>query len=444
MERSELIKLINDDKNIVFETNFLNYLKSESLIDFRNNVNLVQSINSSLELEDKVDKYYDELISQFNIDTQMFNDYNNIFELLKVGNIEGLASYQWDIFFMNSSLIGKLGDFLDVKSMLINDEEALTNYLLDISNKKLSEIIVDRLFKDNYYNVMINIREMIRYNQSLPDNEKILDNGLIKFYNDILNIDKISCNDRIKLYNGLKDKNISSMFYQQLRDLKDLSYKKMNNSMIKLNEHPDFKNKRLSKKYGLDIYDLRNQEYVMLISVYKKHNDETAKSFDCYSLISNENTAFYSDDNTFYRDNDTFIYGYNSFNPEYVVHVFENDSGTQDKKYDIFNSGSDKVNRVMSTEELITNDKEHNEINILNSWDEKVGYTRSKPDFLVVLKKITKREIEESKRLNIPIVVINPKVLEKKKENAVLYRDVLDDYTNNNSSFIEEKRRSSR
>ena len=40
-------------------------LKSESLIDFRDKINLVQSISPTLELEDKVNAYLDELINQF-------------------------------------------------------------------------------------------------------------------------------------------------------------------------------------------------------------------------------------------------------------------------------------------------------------------------------------------------------------------------------------------
>ena len=82
-----------------------------------------------------------------------------------------------------------------------------------MTNKKISEITVDALFADNIYNVWINIKEMFRFNGKLPENKKILDNDKIKFYEMILNIDNVSCTDKIKLYHSLKEKNISTMFY---------------------------------------------------------------------------------------------------------------------------------------------------------------------------------------------------------------------------------------
>ena len=39
------------------------------------------------------------------------------------------------------------------------------------TSKKISEVVIDALFSDNIYNVWINIREMIRYNNKLDKND---------------------------------------------------------------------------------------------------------------------------------------------------------------------------------------------------------------------------------------------------------------------------------
>ena len=50
-----------------------------------------------------------------------------------------------------------------------NGREPVKEYLLEITNQKISEIIIDSLFKDTYYNVVLNIKEMLRYNQTLKN-----------------------------------------------------------------------------------------------------------------------------------------------------------------------------------------------------------------------------------------------------------------------------------
>ena len=95
------------------------------------------------------------------------------------------------------------------------DIDSLKKELKGEVNRKISEVVVDALFCDNIYNVWLNIKEMLRYNSKLDDEDKVLDNNKIEFYQMILNFDKVSCEDKIDLFNKLYDKNISFSFYNK-------------------------------------------------------------------------------------------------------------------------------------------------------------------------------------------------------------------------------------
>ena len=52
---------IKFNDNIVIKDSFFERLKSLSLIDFRNNINNVQKYNNPLIIDEKVEKYYDNI-----------------------------------------------------------------------------------------------------------------------------------------------------------------------------------------------------------------------------------------------------------------------------------------------------------------------------------------------------------------------------------------------
>ena len=187
MLKKETEQLVIEDNDIIYQSEFFNDLKRKSIIEFRNNINKIQSINPSLYLEEKVDKYYEFLLEQYDSTTGLFQDYNKILNIYQNGNNEDLNNYKGDIFIVNESIIDKLNKYKNNNTDIITIRE----YLLEITNQKVSEIIIDGLFKDTYYNVILNIKEMLRYNQDLKKNERVLDDNKINFYKTIINIDKI-------------------------------------------------------------------------------------------------------------------------------------------------------------------------------------------------------------------------------------------------------------
>lgn len=416
--------LINENiiysNEILNNPKFFNMLKKESFIDFRNNINLIEKHNLPEPIERNLKLYYQELIDSYDPKTGLFKQYLEIIESNQ--NCENLFINRTYIIDRNCETIYK--NFKKDKDINI-----LESYQ-KLSSFKLSEIIVDALFQDNIYNVFLNIKEMIRYNYKLPLNKQILDEKKIDFYNLILNIDHISPDEKIKLYNKLKDKNINIMFYEDLRTLKDKSYKIINDQIFKIdNQNP---NSKLSKKYKVPIYDMRNQEFFMLVRSEDTHQPTTDTKRNCYSIISSDNSI------TFGAGILT-IYGYNVLDISKVLHIYEKDAFSAD--LDEKTSGQKyAVNRIMTPEEIVNSSAWYSEIQIINSKSsENEGiYLAKNPDFIVAYEEPSYSDIKESKRLNIPIVIINKQHLENDKQIKIDKKSDKEDiiYVNNRSDEV--------
>lgn len=321
-------------------------------------------------------------------------------------------------------------------------EEAYS-YLLKNTKEKISEIVVDGLFKDSIYNIWINIKEILRFHKKLQDKEKILSKEKIDFYQKILNIDALSNSDKIKLYNGLKGKNMALLFYQDWYKVRKYSYQKMKESLFKIKRKGNLFCYQKSLKEKVPIYELDGQDFFMLVNCRDEYKSTDIVRRYCYSLISPYNMEVFN--------NKKFIYGYSDFSLDEIMHVFEDDIASSGN----FNTNSfttSFVNRIMMPE-AISYSKGYSEIQMVNKRVDselKNFYTR-RPNYLVVFDTIEERHLQEAKRLNIPIVVIpiskykkQIKESEKKCETLDIpkFSIIQDTYTNGNN--MEKEKRSRR
>lgn len=411
------LDLIRDNKDIRYEDNFF---KDTSLLEFRKRIDFVQNINTSIELELLVRKYYDYLLKQYDNTTNLFFKYSEIMDELKNKNYDFLYNYDDFDYFIDKKLIIKLQDYWHYSDKL----ELIYKELRNRTNLKISEIVVDGLFEDTIYNVWINIREMLRYNECLSSDEKLLDEDKISFYQTILNIDNLNCDEKIRIYNNLKNKNVALMFYEDLRRVKDKSYSEIKNNLFKVIEYEKLLNREKSLEYGVPIYDLETEKFYILISCRDKYNEVDCVRRHCYSLITDTNMKVYR--------KDRFIYGYTNFDIGNILHVFERDSYSSNGNGISRNSfTTNRVNRIMTLKQ-IRNTIKYNEIQIINKEIDDNKFEVMKPDYLVVFEKLEIRHLEEAKRLSIPIVRINTKnyLYQKNQELSNLeYVKVRDDYT---------------
>lgn len=375
--------ILNDD-------NFPCYLiksvinKTESLIDIRSYLYKFQSIDTEfyekLLLEYK--KYINSILNSYDYNTQIFNFYFNSSS---------------DNYLLPKDLQEKLKN---------SDEKQKVTILKEETSFKLSEIIVDSIFEDNIYNVKLNLNEIIRYTSDI--NVNLISPEHLNFYKIILNIDSLSNEEKINLYNNFKDKNITSMLYDDLKILKEYSYSTIKNSLTSFNSESKLKNTTLSEKYGVDIYSLNGEPFYMLVksmnpisnndnnNYINLEEDNFSVERGCYSLIGSDNIDVF---------NKKFVYGFYNFNIQNIISVFETDCFSQESDEPILNQnyGTTAVNRLMTPSQIVNGldlnkQTRYSEIQILG---------KLKPDFIVVFDSINETALSESKALNIPIVVIN-------------------------------------
>ena len=375
--------ILNDD-------NFPCYLiksvinKTESLIDIRSYLYKFQSINiefyEKLLLEYK--KYINSILNSYDYNTQIFN------------------------FYFNSSSDNYLLPKYLQEKLKNSDEKQKITILKEETSFKLSEIIVDSIFEDNIYNVKLNLNEIIRYTSDI--NVNLISPEHLNFYKIILNIDSLSNEEKINLYNNFKDKNIISMLYDDLKILKEYSYSIIKNSLTSFNSESKLKNPTLSEKCGVDIYSLNGEPFYMLVksmnpisnndnnNYINLEEDNFSVERGCYSLIGSDNIDVF---------NKKFVYGFYNFNIQNIISVFETDCFSQESDEPILNQnyGTTAVNRLMTPSQIVNGldlnkQTRYSEIQILG---------KLKPDFIVVFDSINETALSESKALNIPIVVIN-------------------------------------
>ena len=237
---------------------------------------------------------------------------------------------------------------------------------------------------------------MLRYNEQLSESEKVLDSKTVVLYKAILNIDGLPCQSKIELYNMLKDQNMNTKFYEDIRSLKDKAYDNIKNDMLKLSEHSDLINEEYSSQLGTTVYDFRGKEFIALVRELRSDFSENTKNkMDCYSLISDKNTRTIEYGIT---------YGYSDFDIDRVIHMSEKDAFSVDSRNS--NESTQAPNRIATSSQLIESYFGISEINIATKDLGNGQYEAIRPDFIVSKDKITAAEISESKRLGIPIVLI--------------------------------------
>ena len=368
------------NSNKIFES-----LKSNSIVELRNNINIFEENNPSIEIEDKLRTCYEKIISTYNKETGMFNDYEKILEIRKNNG------------FINTNEIDKNSILFDKNMYKCKTLEDFR----ELSLKILKDITMDFIFKDNKYNVELNMKELHNYNK---ENTPINVEREYKLKEIIELINYSNSENTIHIFNRLKYGNIHELYYDAIRETKE-------NVNSKIKESIETTNKGNPVEIDdVNVYDLRNKPFYMLVRVIgSPFREETSNESDCYSLISNENTTMISE------NNDCFIYGYENFDPKRILHIFEGDAysgriGNQTTKF---------VNRLMTPKDIVTKDSSFSEIQYKNEKVSEYQYKSLKPSYIVALNNINERSIKDSKRLNIPIILIKTKSLENTHINSL-------------------------
>lgn len=459
---------ISFPSDIVKQKDFFEQLKDSDIVRFRKNINTINRNNYNPVLNNRVNKYEEEILNNFNPDKEIFNDYDldnidRLEELLKEEDsfimdysarreissyLRLKKGYDSKANYYNEGLKTKLNLNFDVEQLIDMDIDNITDdektkeilnrvkediikekevfldeknnaesNLKEISSSKFGEIFVDYKFQDTKKNVKINTREMLRYNKQLPEEDKGLDKEKEKMYSNIANIDALSTKEKYEIYQSMKDKDMTAELYKDFSKLKNKSYEEINKALYKINENSELSEKDAMENEA-EIYKLNGEPFYMLVRALNSSiHENTNNPHSCYSLISGTNTK------TFDEGMAKFLYGYGELDPKMVENVFESDSYTFSSDKNI----TTRPNRIMTPEEITESSSSYSEINIKNeeviTEDGKKKYKEMKPSYLVTMEEPTKEQIEESKRLGIPIIHVERERYQNKKIDDVEYEE---------------------
>ena len=329
-----------------------------------------------------------------------------------------------------------------VLNSYIKEQEDNLIYSLDIDSRDVSNYIIDYHFEENYHNVILDITELLQYNY---DGNITLSKDKMELYEKIVNIDYLSLDEKQNLHETLKKYNMIEMLYDDMRYARDIVSETIKDYSLSKESIKQFKDEKLSKKYGVDIYNLDGEPFFAIVKTGRKITNQypTGHSF---SLIGTNGIAVFG--NKTYGE--TYIYDSNELNKEQIIHVFPYDSYTRYKPFEISQEASIKVNTLMSPEKLVTHSNSYNEILVLERG-EKDTYMdeyipRLKQIALYCLNEITQQDIEEAKRNNVGILLINTSKYNEFATNRNTINNIYQEKYNyfdgiSDKEYYEERRR---
>lgn len=315
-----------------------------------------------------------------------------------------------------------------------NDIDGLYNHLKVLSNRYVSNYIIDYFFEDNYHNVLININELLRYyydgNMSIPMDR-------LSIYDRLSNIDILTNEEKIELVNELSSINIMELFYDDMLAARTGVATSLKENAINSDTLENYRNLELSSKYGIDIYTNENNSFYGIVktstSLMNHDNLPTGHSF---SYVGDNNTTMYGGSR-----NVTLLYDAGGFNPEQLIHLYPTDSYTMYKPFEFSDKSTSRVNNLLGAEELIDNTFGYNEILILEEGNKPSPIDsripKLKPLAVYCKDEITDKDIEYAKENGLGIFLAKT----KKKDNIRPLNDYRGDIDYFNYDYYEENRK---
>lgn len=271
----------------------------------------------------------------------------------------------------------------------------LKETFINLSFNKALEMTLDLYFKDYPGNILVNIKEIIKYISKI--NLEIIPKDRFDFYQSLYNFDELSMSDFKKLILQY-DSNIdyAKFFYEDYNTCKNYSYKNLNNSLFDPNKDTLLINNDLVNQYKIPIYELKGQEfYACVHCTYTTSEKLWKEKSDVISLsiIGSDNISVYKEDG--------IIFGFDNLDINNIINVYNSDS------YSNRISGTDKINKIYTPKDLLKESVGYTEL----LYNEKNGVL--KPSYIVSFDVIKDKEQEIAQKLQIPILLIHSRYYKK-------------------------------
>lgn len=383
---------------------------------------------------------------EFILNKEYPESYKNIFNMInKLSNLDSSSNEYHDIF---RNLIRQIqifpNEYTNLRELIFNGEfDEVINLITKSLEEKKSDYIIDYHFEENYYNVMYDLRELLEFyyagNIDIPEDRLYL-------YQQILNIDMLSSQEKIELHNELKQYNMMEIFYDDMSFARKQVRKAIKDYSMVKEELVKFKDEELSNEYGVDVYNIEDNPFFAIVKSNINAEDNLLVGHS-YSLVGNGCISVFGTP----KYSDTYVYDSSDLNPEQIVHVFPRDSFTMYRPFSFTDQATNRVEQLMMPDELLYNKRTYNEILILERGKKETDIDSRIPKLkriaLYCVDQITAKDVETAKIHNIGIMLINSKKYNKGIEMpASVYRHLGNDdfniYMKNGTSYeIEEHKK---
>ena len=386
-----------------------------------------------------------QIISNYK-ESDILSPFNEIFNLFKTFKIEKLKqenneennyydSFRKYIYIINK-VDNKLHDEFEEK---YNNGgiDSVKEYLKKLCDNMISNYVIDYHFEENYYNIILDLRELLNFyydgNISIPNNR-------LELYYKISNIDYLSIDEKIELHNILKTINIKELFYDDMRLARDIVNEAIKEASLTTETLKQYKNKKLSKEYGVDVYTIENNSFFGVVKT-GKHLKDNLPTGHSYSLIGDKGLAVFGD----VKKSNTFLYDAGNLNVEQIVHIYPYDSFTMYHPFEFSEKSTNRVNVLMMPNELVETSKSYNEMIILEKGTIETGIDKRIPQLkriaLYCIDEIRKQDIEVAKQERVGILLINSNNYTHTLENtSTKYRHNITNFDYNYyNSYDKEK-----
>ena len=298
--------------------------------------------------------------------------------------------------------------YFDIKYNNLDIFETVKLFLLDI--------ITEYFFDDYYTNIAADMNQIIKYVE-LTDTT-LVPYERLEYYRQFISLDMESTDKLIEYFNQFKNVNIMNEFYDDIRKLKDASYKSLVDSCTKFTKDSPLYNEELSKQHGCEIYYLDGEEFYGFVRSDAKikkwrfdHStgaprvvDNPQPTKEQIGRLGPSFTYIGKDDiQTFKNPKDNLTMLYRGIDYRTIGHVYHNDSWSSSN----YSNYSDCQNELHTPDSLLRESTKYPEIFITD-------LSGIEPFALICLDEVTDWDVEFSKRNNMPIVVINTLKYERK------------------------------
>lgn len=383
---------------------------------------------------------------EFILNKEYPESYKNIFNMInKLSNLDSSSNEYHDIF---RNLIRQIqifpNEYTNLRELIFNGEfDEVINLITKSLDEKKSDYIIDYHFEENYYNVMYDLRELLEFyyagNIDIPEDRLYL-------YQQIVNIDMLSSQEKIELHNELKQYNMMEIFYDDMSFARKQVRKAIKDYSMVKEELVKFKDEELSNEYGVDVYNIEDNPFFAIVKSNINAEDNLPVGHS-YSLVGNGCISVFGTP----KYSDTYVYDSSDLNPEQIVHVFPRDSFTMYRPFSFTDQATNRVEQLMMPDELLYNKRTYNEILILERGKKETDIDSRIPKLkriaLYCVDQITAKDVETAKIHNIGIMLINSKKYNKGIEMpSSIYRHLGNDdfntYMSNGASYeIEEHKK---